>query len=155
MPAPLRQPRRDHLARVVAIRVSNDLAEGRIPIIRIARENADVTAIQVGTRAARKSARACDAGHIGKNQTGDRVRLWFDSMEAIMPRSINKFLIGAVAIGVAVVGASAIGIAAAQSSHEQTKTTTQRVMATVLKTEFRIGDRQQLRTIFLGGDRLR
>jgi hypothetical protein len=28
-------------------------------------------------------------------------------------------------------------------------------MATVLKTEFRIGDHQQLRTIFLGGDRLR
>ena len=61
----------------------------------------------------------------------------------------------AVAIGMALVGASAIGIAAAQSSHEQAKTTTHRSMATVLKTEFRIGDHQQLRTIFLGGDRLR
>jgi hypothetical protein len=76
-------------------------------------------------------------------------------MEAIMPRSISKFVMGAVAIGVAVVGASAIGIAAAQSSHEQAKTTTHRFMATVRKTEFRIGDHQQLRTIFLGGDRLR
>jgi hypothetical protein len=28
-------------------------------------------------------------------------------------------------------------------------------MATVLKTEFRIDDHQQLRKIFLGGDRLR
>ena len=53
-----------------------------------------------------------------------------------MPRSISKFVMGAVAIGVAVVGASAIGIAAAQSSHEQAKTTTHRIMATVLKTEF-------------------
>jgi hypothetical protein len=35
-----------------------------------------------------------------------------------MPRSISKFVMVAVAIGVAVVGASAIGIAAAQSSHE-------------------------------------
>ena len=60
-----------------------------------------------------------------------------------MPRSISKFVMGAVAIGVAVVGASAIGIAAAQSSHEQAKTTTHRIMATVLKTEFRIGDHQQ------------
>jgi hypothetical protein len=76
-------------------------------------------------------------------------------MEAIMPRSISKFVMGAVAIGVAVVGASAIGIAAAQSSHEQAKTTTHRIMATVLKTEFRIGDHQQLRKIFLGEDRLR
>jgi hypothetical protein len=48
-----------------------------------------------------------------------------------------------------------MGIAAAQSSHEQAKTTTHRIMATVLKTEFRIGDHQQLRQIFLGGDRLR
>ena len=46
-------------------------------------------------------------------------------------------------------------IAAAQSSHEQAKTTTHRIMATVLKTEFRIDDHQQLRKIFLGGDRLR
>ena len=76
-------------------------------------------------------------------------------MEAIMPSSISKFVMVTVAIGVAVVGASAIGIAAAQSSHEQAKTTTHRIMATVLKTEFRIGDHQQLRKIFLGGDRLR
>jgi hypothetical protein len=41
-------------------------------------------------------------------------------VEAIMPRSISKF-----------------------------------IMATVLKTEFRIGDHQQLRNIFLSGDRLR
>ena len=74
-----------------------------------------------------------------------------------MPRSISKFVMAAVALGVAVVGASAIGIAAAQSSHEQAKTTTHhhRIMATVLKTEFRIGDHQQLRKIFLGEDRLR
>ncbi len=49
----------------------------------------------------------------------------------------------AFAIGVALVGASAIGIAAAQSSREQAKTTTHRIMATVLKTEFHIGDHQQ------------
>ena len=72
-----------------------------------------------------------------------------------MPRSISRFVKVAVAIGVAVVGASAIGIAAAQSSHEQAKTTTHRIMATVLKTEFRIGDHQQLRKIFMGDDRLR
>jgi len=76
-------------------------------------------------------------------------------VEAIMPRSTSQFVTLAVAIGVAVVGASAIGIAAAQSSHEQAKTTTHRIMATVLKTEFRIDDHQQLRKVFLGGDRLR
>ena len=54
-----------------------------------------------------------------------------------MPRSISKLVMMAVAIGVAVVGASAIGIAAAQSSHEQAKTAAHRIMATVLKTEFR------------------
>jgi hypothetical protein len=72
-----------------------------------------------------------------------------------MPRSIIRFVKVAVAIGVAVVGASAIGIAAAESSHEQAKTTTLRIMAKVLKTEFRIGDHQQLRKIFMGDDRLR
>jgi hypothetical protein len=76
-------------------------------------------------------------------------------VEAIMPRSISRFVKVAVAIGVAVVGASAIGIAAAESSHEQAKTTTLRIMAKVLKTEFRIGDHQQLRKIFMGDDRLR
>jgi hypothetical protein len=76
-------------------------------------------------------------------------------VEAIMPRRISKFVIVTVAIGVAIVGASAIGIAAAHSSHEQAKATTHRIMATVLKTEFRIGDHQQLRKIFLSGDRLR
>jgi adenylate kinase len=76
-------------------------------------------------------------------------------VEAIMPRSISRFVKVAVAIGVAVVGASAIGIAAAQSSHEQAKTTAHRIMAKVLKTEFRIGDHQQLRKIFMGDDRLR
>jgi hypothetical protein len=76
-------------------------------------------------------------------------------VEAIMPRSISKFVIVTVAIGVAIVGASAIGIAAAHSSHEQAKATTHRIMATVLKTEFRIGDHQQLRKIFLSEDRLR
>ena len=54
-----------------------------------------------------------------------------------MPRSISKFVMGAVAIGVAVVGASAIGIAAAQSLHAQAKTIILHIMATVLKTEFR------------------
>jgi hypothetical protein len=72
-----------------------------------------------------------------------------------MPRSISKFVIVTVAIGVAIVGASAIGIAAAHSSHEQAKATTHRIMATVLKTEFSVGDHQQLRKIFLSGDRLR
>jgi len=72
-----------------------------------------------------------------------------------MPRSISKFIMVTVAIGVAVVGASAFGMAAAHSSHEQAKATTHRIMATVLKTEFRIGDHQQLRNIFLSGDRLR
>ena len=72
-----------------------------------------------------------------------------------MPRSISKFIMVAVAIGVEVVGASAIGIAVAQSSHEQAKATTHRIMATVLKTEFRIGDHQQLKKIFLSADRLR
>jgi hypothetical protein len=47
-------------------------------------------------------------------------------VEAIMPRSISKFVIVTVAIGVAIVGASAIGIAAAHSSHEQAKATTHR-----------------------------
>ena len=72
-----------------------------------------------------------------------------------MPLGISKFVMVAVAIGVAVVGASAIGIAAAHSSHEQAKATTHRIMATVLKTEFRIGDHQQLKKIFLSADRLR
>ena len=71
-----------------------------------------------------------------------------------MPRSISKFVMVTVVIGVAIFGASAIGIAAAHSSHEQAKATAHR-MATVLKTEFRIGDHQQLRKIFLSGDRLR
>jgi len=72
-----------------------------------------------------------------------------------MPRSISKFIMVTVALGVAIVGASAFGIAAAHSSHEQAKATTHRIVATVLKTEFRIGDHQQLRQIFLSGDRLR
>ena len=72
-----------------------------------------------------------------------------------MPRSIRKFVIVTVAIGLAIVGASAIGIAAAHSSHEQAKATAHRIMATVLKTEFRINDHQQLRNIVLSGDRLR
>ena len=72
-----------------------------------------------------------------------------------MQCNISRFVRVAAAIGLAVVGASAIGIAAAQSSHEQAKTTTHRIMATVLKTEFRIDDHQQLRKIFLGGDGLR
>jgi len=72
-----------------------------------------------------------------------------------MPRSISKFIMVTVAFGVAIVGASAFGIAAAHSSHEQAKATTHRIVATVLKTEFRIGDHQQLRQIFLSGDRLR
>ena len=72
-----------------------------------------------------------------------------------MPRSISKFIMVTVAIGVTIVGASAFGIAAAHSSHEQAKATTHRIMATVLKTEFRIGEHQQLRNIFLSGDRLR
>jgi hypothetical protein len=76
-------------------------------------------------------------------------------VEAIMPRSISKFIMVTVAIGVTIVGASAFGIAAAHSSHEQAKATTHRIMATVPKTEFRIGDHQQLRNIFLSGDRLR
>jgi hypothetical protein len=76
-------------------------------------------------------------------------------VEAIMPRSFSKFIMVTVAIGVAIVGASAFGMAAAHSSHEQAKATTHRIMATVLKTEFRIGDHQQLRNIFLSGDRLR
>ena len=72
-----------------------------------------------------------------------------------MQCNIGRFVKVAAAIGLAVVGASAIGIAAAQSSHEQAQTTTQRIMARVLKTEFRIGDHQQLRKIFMGDDRLR
>ena len=72
-----------------------------------------------------------------------------------MPRSISKFIMVTIAIGVAIVGASAFGMAAAHSSHEQAKATTDRTKATVLKTEFRIGDHQQLRNIFLSGDRLR
>ena len=72
-----------------------------------------------------------------------------------MACSISRFVKVAAVIGVAVVGASAIGIAAAQSSHEQAQTTTLRIMARVLKTEFRIGDHQQLRKIFVDGDRLR
>ena len=72
-----------------------------------------------------------------------------------MPRRISKFVILTVAIGVAIVGASAFGIAAAHFSHEQANATTHRIMATVLKTEFRIGDHQQLRNIFLSGDRLK
>ena len=41
-----------------------------------------------------------------------------------MPRSISKFVLVAVAIGVAVIGATAIGIVTAQSSHTQAKPTT-------------------------------
>jgi len=76
-------------------------------------------------------------------------------VETIMPRSLNKFVVVTVAIGGAIVGATAFGIAAAATSHEQAKATTQRIIASVLKTEFRIGDHQQLRQIFLSGDRLR
>ena len=72
-----------------------------------------------------------------------------------MPRGISKFIMVTVAIGVAIVGASVFGIAAAHSSHEQAKATTHRIRATILKAEFRIGDHQQLRNIFLSGDRLR
>ena len=45
-----------------------------------------------------------------------------------MPRSISKFIMVTVAIGVTIVGASAFGIAAAHSSHEQAKATTHRIM---------------------------
>jgi len=78
-----------------------------------------------------------------------------DLLEAIMPSSISKFVITTIAIGVAIVAASAIGMAAAHSSHEQARATTHRVVATVLKTEFRIDDHQQLRNLFLSSDRLR
>ena len=72
-----------------------------------------------------------------------------------MPRRISKFVILTLAIGAAIVGATAFGIAAAASSHEGAKATAHRIMASVLKTEFRIGDHQQLRKLFLGGDRLK
>lgn len=55
----------------------------------------------------------------------------------------------------AVVGASVIGIAAAQSSFEQAKSTTYPIKSPVSKTDFQIGDHQQLKNIFFGGDRLR
>jgi hypothetical protein len=97
----------------------------------------------------------CDGHHILRDELLLTLTPSHSWMEGIMLSSISKFVMAAVAIGVAVVGASAIGIAAAQSSHEQAKTTTHRIMATVLKTEFRIGDHQQLRKIFLGKDRLR
>ena len=72
-----------------------------------------------------------------------------------MPRSISKFM-AAIAIGVTVLGATSIGIVAAQSSNGQaTKTTTPHNMATVPKTEFHIGDHQQLKKILLSDDRLR
>jgi hypothetical protein len=76
-------------------------------------------------------------------------------VEVIMPRGTRKFVKVMVAIGVAIVGATAFGIAAAESSHEQAKATAHRIVASVLKTEFRIGDHQQLRKIFLGDDRLK
>jgi len=72
-------------------------------------------------------------------------------VEAVMPRSISQLLIGAtVAIGFAVVGVTAVGTAVAQSPLEQT--TTNRYEPPVSKTDFRIGDHQQLRNIFFGSD---
>ena len=72
-----------------------------------------------------------------------------------MPRSIRQFVIMAVAIVVAVVGATVIGVATAQSAFEQAKKTAYNVKSPISETDFRIGDHQQLRNIFFGGDRLR
>lgn len=73
-----------------------------------------------------------------------------------MPHSITHWLTGiTVAIAFAVVGVTAIGSAVAQSPLEQTKSTTNRYEPPVSETDFRIGDHQQLRSIFFGGDRLR
>jgi hypothetical protein len=77
-------------------------------------------------------------------------------MELLMPRSISKFVMVAVAIGMAVVGATSIGIVAARSSNGQvTITTTPHMKARVPKTEFHFGDHQQLKKMLLGDDRLR
>ena len=73
-----------------------------------------------------------------------------------MPRNVMQLFIGiTAAIGFAVVGVSAIGSAVAQSPLEQAKGTTNRHEPPVSETDFRIGDHQQLRNIFFGGDRLR
>jgi hypothetical protein len=84
-------------------------------------------------------------------------------MEAIMRSNITQLMIGtAVAIGMSVVAVSAIGSAVAQSPVAPTQVMgqeglTNRFESPISETDFRLGDRQQLKGYFLDGsrDRLR
>jgi hypothetical protein len=77
-------------------------------------------------------------------------------MEAIMPSSITQWVVGmAVALGLAAAGVSVIGSAVARSPIEQTQIIAQeplvnRHASEVSETDFRLGDHQQLRRLFLG-----
>ena len=74
-----------------------------------------------------------------------------------MPSSITQLVIGiAVAIGIAVVSVGAIGSAVAQSPIEKAQLTAQEALTNrpeppLSETDFRLSDRQQLKSIFLTG----
>jgi hypothetical protein len=80
-------------------------------------------------------------------------------MEAIVPSSITQRVIGIVAaIGMVAVSIGVIGNATAQSAMEQVQTPpkgdlTNRYETQSSELDFRLGDHQQLRRMFLDGSR--
>jgi hypothetical protein len=82
-------------------------------------------------------------------------------MEAIMPRSSTQLVIGiAAAIAMMAISVSTIGTAIAESTGKETqappkKVLTNRYETQSSETDFRLGEHQQLRRIFLDGNRLR
>jgi hypothetical protein len=77
-------------------------------------------------------------------------------MEAIMPSTITQPVVGiAVALAMTFVSISVIGSAVAQSPVERAEVTAEetlinRHVSPVSETDFRLGDHQQLRKLFLG-----
>jgi hypothetical protein len=77
-------------------------------------------------------------------------------MEAVMANSITQLVVGtALAFAMAVAGVSVIGSAVAQSPVEQAQviaqeTLTNRYSSPVSETDFRLGEHQQLKKLFLG-----
>jgi hypothetical protein len=77
-------------------------------------------------------------------------------MEAIMPNSITKSVVGIVAVaGALAVGVGTIGSAVAQSAMEQSEAQSQRVLTNRDEDQSseidRLSDYQQLRRVFLPG----
>jgi hypothetical protein len=76
-------------------------------------------------------------------------------MEAIMANSITQLVIGtALAFAMAIAGVSVIGSAVAQSPIKQAQVIeqdalTNRYASPVSETDFRLGDHQQLKRLFL------